>query len=106
MDHIFELGKSILKYCYKNVLGPMGGVRNHSNCPIPWNSIMSTWENREDSKKQIAPNKISGYSSTQEYLDVHFHLLLEDFLSPLRKDLKFLSGDSCNYENKVSLIAK
>ena len=85
-------------------LGPMGGVRNHSKRLIPWNSIMSMWENREDSKKQISPNKISGYRSTQEYLDVHFHLLLEDFLSPLRKDLKFLSGDSCNYENKVSLI--
>ena len=68
----------------------MGGVRNHSKRLIPWNSIMSMWENREDSKKQISPNTISGYRSTQEYLDVHFHLLLEDFLSPLRKDLIIL----------------
>lgn len=37
----------------------------------------------------IRPNKVAGaYYSSEEYKDIHFRLLIEDFLRPLRQDLR------------------
>ena len=39
----------------------------------------------------IVPNRIQGgYNSTNDYLEIHFHLLLEDFMYPIRRDLHML----------------
>ena len=50
---------------------------------------------------QITPNKICGYNSTKEYLEIHYRLLLEDFLYPLKKDIEFLKKANLNSSNEV-----
>ena len=58
---------------------------------------MSLWIDDPDqsyNQKEIIPNKMQRYSSTKEYLEIHYRLLLEDFIYALRSDLAALKGIS------------
>jgi hypothetical protein len=63
---------------------------------------MECWKtDKVNMSDQIVPNKICGYNSTKEYLEIHYRLLLEDFLYPLKKDIKFLKMANLNTFNQV-----
>ena len=68
----------------------------------PYDGIISAWQ-RSDMNQELVPNKMSGYASVNEYLRIHYNLLLEDFLYPLKQDLeklknmKFESRDQVKY---------
>ena len=70
----------------------MEATRNPSEL-IPYCTIMEIWRKGDTAPRvsyNLIPNKIKGYNSTEEYLKIHFSLLLEDFLYPLKKDLQIL----------------
>ena len=70
----------------------------------PYDGIISAWQ-RSDINQELVPNKMSGYASVKEYLRIHYNLLLEDFLYPLKQDLeklknmKFESRDQVMYHS-------
>ena len=69
----------------------------------PCNRIMEAWATNETNQKnKIVPNKISGYASVKEYLRVHYNLLLEDFLHPLKQDLEILKNVKIETDYQVS----
>ena len=64
-----------------------------SKIKSPYDGIMSVWQRNETNREEkILPNKMSGYTSVNEYLQIHYNLLLEDFLHPIKQDLAILKN--------------
>ena len=106
----FKMAQNLIKgnaniiqtYFYFNIQGTISDSTisdstKHVSIWIPHDAIMSLWIDDPDqshSQKEIIPNKMQRYSSTKEYLEIHYRLLLEDFIYALRSDLTALKGIS------------
>lgn len=74
-----------------------------SKIKSPYDGIMSAWQRCDTNQEQeIVSNKMSGYSSVNEYLRIHHNLLLEDFLHPLKQDLEIIKN--MKFESKDQVI--
>ena len=49
---------------------------------------------------------MSGYASVKEYLRIHYNLLLEDFLYPIKQDLAILKNMKLESGEQVIFIGR
>ena len=84
----------MLRIFYQTYVGVYGNsIQDGSKAKAPCDIIREIWSaNKIDKEIRLLPNKICGYTSVQEYLDIHYNLLQEDFLYPLKQDLELLKS--------------
>ena len=94
----------MLRIFVQTYVGAHGNtIQDGSKTNAPCDMIREIWSgNKIDKEIRLLPNKICGYTSVQEYLDIHYNLLQEDFLYPLKQDLETLKSVTIEAGSQVN----